>query len=257
MEYTPIFDNIVNIDDIDLLDAAVFGTMWRYGQQSKPPRCNASRSKIARRLGGVGISTIKRSQQRLKTAKLIVDETPNLRNKTHVYSFSAMAIGLVTKNQWAILVGQNDPLVGQNDPLVGHSGRPEWPMKKATTTTTTTTTTNGDIFLEIERLVQEHFGDLKNDKVLSVDVKETIRKYGNLLVLEAINIAIGPDKKRMGWLPTWGYVKGILANDNYEKRTTDSKSKTSHSSARSARKKRRDRSGANLGTAERKYKPLF
>lgn len=77
---------------------------------------------------------------------------------------------------------------------------------------------------EIDQLVKKHFADPDRNRDFKKDLQDTITKYSPGEILNAIKIAISPDRQN-GKGKTWGYVKGILRkreekNGNRPKKTT-------------------------------------
>src|SRR5688572_1931120 len=111
--FTPLIDAIVIA--FGITEAAVFGRMWRYCQMSDGV-CRASQETIAKELN-ISISTVYRSIKLLSAAEYIVDKTPTLKNRPHIYADTGkamLAVELSFEAQDA-LVSQNEDEPGQND----------------------------------------------------------------------------------------------------------------------------------------------
>lgn len=97
----------------------------------------------------------------------------------------------------------------QNEPIPK-----ELPVPKDSITTTTTRTREEEAKLllkECETLVKQHFFDPTRNADCSTDLKATIKTYGLSVVIDAIKLAVSPDRAN-GTPRSWGYVKGILEN---------------------------------------------
>lgn len=84
--WTPVFDSIVKTHGV--MGALIYGRMLRYSQMQDGV-CKASVETIAKELG-INRMTVIRAQERLDAAGLIVDLTPDLRNKPHVHRIIAI-----------------------------------------------------------------------------------------------------------------------------------------------------------------------
>lgn len=79
--FTPVIDVVVK--DAGLIEAAVYGVVWRYCQMNDGV-CNASIETLAEHTG-LSTRTIMRHLERLEETGYIQDTTPDLRNRPHVY----------------------------------------------------------------------------------------------------------------------------------------------------------------------------
>lgn len=85
--FTPLMD--VLIQEYGLVTAAVWGRMWRYAQQDDKV-CTAANEKIARELG-LDRRTIIRHIKTLVDNGYVIDETPDIKHKPHIYSMTDKA----------------------------------------------------------------------------------------------------------------------------------------------------------------------
>lgn len=92
--FTPLIDALV--DDVGLIQAAVYGKVWRYCQM-KDGVCSASQETIAKELK-VSRATVLRHLKELCKKGYLRDTTPNVRNRPHVYADTGKAkiMALVT-----------------------------------------------------------------------------------------------------------------------------------------------------------------
>lgn len=72
----------------------------------------------------------------------------------------------------------------------------------------TTITKDAALYI-IDNLCRQHFANADDSQSFQYDLKETIKTYGYADTLEAICIAISPERAN-GRPKQWGYVKGIL-----------------------------------------------
>jgi len=79
--FTPVID--VLVDELGLMPALVYGTVWRYCQM-KDSVCKASLGKLAKRVG-ISYNTALRHIKTLCDKGYLEDTTPNLRYAPHVY----------------------------------------------------------------------------------------------------------------------------------------------------------------------------
>lgn len=79
--YTPIFDVVAN--RLGTMPALVFGVVWRHCQMSRGV-CTASVARLAG-LTGVSEKTIRRYLTDLCQNGYLIDKTPDIRNKPHIY----------------------------------------------------------------------------------------------------------------------------------------------------------------------------
>jgi DNA-binding Lrp family transcriptional regulator len=85
--FTPLIDALV--DDVGLIQAAVYGKVWRYCQM-KDGACSASQETIAKELK-VSRITVLRHLKELCRKGYLKDTTPNVRNRPHVYADTGKA----------------------------------------------------------------------------------------------------------------------------------------------------------------------
>ncbi len=85
MNYTPLFENIVQ--EYGITCAAIHGSVWRYCQQNGT--CYASVEAIGARVGVKPRATINQLKT-LVDAELLIDLTPDLRNRPHTYKINGM-----------------------------------------------------------------------------------------------------------------------------------------------------------------------
>lgn len=103
-DYTPASD--VLIAKFGLITAAVYGKVWRYCQ-SADGVCRASLTRLGIELG-VSHDTVQRSIKALEAAGYIVDKTPTLRNRPHLYyctdklSSDAVSVSEVSGNAQSV-----------------------------------------------------------------------------------------------------------------------------------------------------------
>ena len=90
--FTPLVDCVVQ--DLGLMEAAVFGAIWRYCQMADGV-CWASQETIGERLGITRRTTLKMINK-LLGAGYLIDRTPDLVGKTHTYADSGKASIRVT-----------------------------------------------------------------------------------------------------------------------------------------------------------------
>jgi DNA-binding Lrp family transcriptional regulator len=79
--FTPVSDHITQ--EIDMLAALVYGKIWRYNQM-KDGVCRASQIRMARELG-ISDDAVNSRIQKLEAAGYIVDKTPELKNRPHLF----------------------------------------------------------------------------------------------------------------------------------------------------------------------------
>lgn len=106
--FTPLIDSVVQRAGV--VEAAVFGRMWRYCQMSDGV-CKASLETIAGELN-ISVSTVYRHAKKLCDLGYIKDTTPNAKGIPHVYADTGLASVHVTIK--ATSVKMTDDL-GQND----------------------------------------------------------------------------------------------------------------------------------------------
>lgn len=85
--FTPVIDGLV--DEVGLMSAVVFGRIWRYCQMEDKV-CKAALEKIGESIG-VDKATVQRHAKELCEAGYLVDLTPELRNRPHVYADTGKA----------------------------------------------------------------------------------------------------------------------------------------------------------------------
>jgi len=82
--FTPVIDVIVK--DVGLIEAVVYGVVWRYCRMADGV-CSASMDKIGRRAGVSGRTAL-RHIKALCDKGYLIDTTPGVRNRPHVYKDS-------------------------------------------------------------------------------------------------------------------------------------------------------------------------
>ncbi|MBN2257977.1 MAG: helix-turn-helix domain-containing protein [Anaerolineaceae bacterium] len=115
--FTPYFDRLA--PEIGQVPTLVFGAIWRYCQMSDNV-CKATLQTLANRLS-VNRLTIIRAIRVLVTAGLIVDLTPDLRNRPHIYRLTEVAQTLV--NTSAVSESDTEPEVSVSES--DRTGAPE------------------------------------------------------------------------------------------------------------------------------------
>jgi len=85
--FTPVID--VMVKDVGLIEAVIYGVVWRYCQLSDNV-CAASLEKIGERAGVTG-KTAQRHIKELCNNGYLIDTTPTLRNKPHIYKDAGKA----------------------------------------------------------------------------------------------------------------------------------------------------------------------
>lgn len=84
--WTPVYDTI--IQEHGMAAGVVYGRMERYAKMQDGV-CKASIETIAENLG-IDRKTVIRAQKKLVDAGLIIDVTPGLRNRPHIYNITAV-----------------------------------------------------------------------------------------------------------------------------------------------------------------------
>jgi hypothetical protein len=79
--FSPLFDDVAR--DLGRSAASVYGAVWRHCQL-RDRVCRASIRSLAEKLG-CHMSTVQRQLRRLVQAGYLIDTTPGLRNRPHVY----------------------------------------------------------------------------------------------------------------------------------------------------------------------------
>jgi len=85
--FTPVLDNLIS--EYSLVTAAIYGIVWRYAQMSDKV-CKAPLEKIGKRLDLSG-KTAERHIKILCAGGYLVDLTPGVRNKPHIYAVTGKA----------------------------------------------------------------------------------------------------------------------------------------------------------------------
>ena len=113
--FVVVFDVIANHYG-DPMTALVFGRMWGYCQMEDRV-CKASLSTIAKKLH-IDKATVSRHAEKLVNDGYLIDLTPDLRNKPHVY---ADAGRVVMKSKMEAGVAESNSRVAQNNASVAES----------------------------------------------------------------------------------------------------------------------------------------
>lgn len=85
--FTPLLDTLV--EEYGVFTAAVWGRVWRYAQQENGV-CEASQEKIASELH-MTRETVNRHIKKLVSGEYLIDHTPKLKNRPHVYAITEKA----------------------------------------------------------------------------------------------------------------------------------------------------------------------
>ena len=82
--FTPLFENVTGA--IGVIGASIFGRVWRYCQGNRRV-CQASHETIGDELG-LHRNTVNRYLLQLVEMGLLIDHTPDLKNRPHTYSIA-------------------------------------------------------------------------------------------------------------------------------------------------------------------------
>ena len=120
--FTPVIE--VMVQEVGLVQAAVYGVVWRYCQR-RDGVCTASHGTIAEALG-LARGTVQRHIGELCEAGYLRDTTPDRKNRPHIYADTGRAqiIGLVSAK---VTVSGNDSTVSEKySPLYQKDTRREY-----------------------------------------------------------------------------------------------------------------------------------
>lgn len=93
--FTPIFDHLVN--QLGVTKSSILGVIWRYSQM-KERLCRASQESISKRLG-LSRQTVNKHLSELINEGYIVDLSPNLKNRPHLFKLTEKIFEKGVQNQ--------------------------------------------------------------------------------------------------------------------------------------------------------------
>jgi len=178
--FTPCPDTLV--EQYSHTTALVWGKVWRYSQMADGV-CRASILRLADDLSLVP-NTISKHLSLLEEGKYIVDKTPNLRNKPHIYADTG-------KLQLRVSITMDEPEAGTQN-LSSHYSNFE----------VEESTTKGREAQSIFTAYEANIGALT--PMIAEKLREAELEYSPVWVVEAIQLAVLNNKRN------WRYCETIL-----------------------------------------------
>jgi len=178
--FTPCPDTLV--EQYSHTTALVWGKVWRYSQMADGV-CRASILRLADDLSLVP-NTISKHLSLLEEGKYIVDKTPNLRNKPHIYADTG-------KLQLRVSITMDEPEAGTQN-LSSHYSNFE----------VEESTTKGREAQSIFTAYEANIGAIT--PMIAEKLREAELEYSPVWVVEAIQLAVLNNKRN------WRYCETIL-----------------------------------------------